>query len=138
MADLDGGQRLLFVRGPRPRRSRVGPTSPPPKPQGRTRVEEVERAVAIGGRVIADHTWPDGGVWVLMADRRATNSAWSGGVGLTVDRDRAAPPYPTLAVPWTDPRISLQSAWRKKTAQAGHVLPAVLRSLCTLYVMSLC
>lgn len=38
------------------------------KPHGRTRAEEVERVLALGGRVIADHTRPDGGGWVLMAD----------------------------------------------------------------------
>jgi hypothetical protein len=35
---------------------------------GRTRAEEGERVLALGGRPIADRTRPDGGGWVLMAD----------------------------------------------------------------------
>ncbi|KND28162.1 VOC family protein [Streptomyces stelliscabiei] len=67
IADPAGGPRLLFVRVPEGKsaKNRVHFDL---KPHGRTRAEEVERAVALGARVIADHTRPDGGGWVLMAD----------------------------------------------------------------------
>lgn len=38
------------------------------RPTGRTRAEEVARALALGARQLADHTRPDGGGWVTMAD----------------------------------------------------------------------
>lgn len=39
-----------------------------PFPQGRTRAEEVERAIGLGATLVADHTRPDGGGWVTLAD----------------------------------------------------------------------
>ncbi|MGR4850168.1 VOC family protein [Streptomyces sp. LARHCF252] len=38
------------------------------KPTGRTRAAEVERALTLGARQLADHTRPDGKGWVVMAD----------------------------------------------------------------------
>ncbi|MFF3816272.1 VOC family protein [Streptomyces bluensis] len=38
------------------------------RPQGRTRAEEVERAIGLGATLVADHTRPDGGGWVTLAD----------------------------------------------------------------------
>ncbi|MEU9878302.1 VOC family protein [Streptomyces phaeochromogenes] len=38
------------------------------RPQGRTRDAEVERAIGLGARQIADHTRSDGGGWVVLAD----------------------------------------------------------------------
>ncbi|MGW0840738.1 VOC family protein [Streptomyces sp. NPDC002787] len=65
--DPAGGPRLLFIRVPEAKsvKNRVHLDL---RPQGRTRAEEVERALGLGARVIADHTRPDGGGWVLMAD----------------------------------------------------------------------
>jgi predicted enzyme related to lactoylglutathione lyase len=38
------------------------------EPQDRTRDEEVERIVALGASVVADHRRPDGAGWVTLAD----------------------------------------------------------------------
>jgi predicted enzyme related to lactoylglutathione lyase len=38
------------------------------QPQGRTRAQEVARALSLGARQVADHTRPDGGGWVTLAD----------------------------------------------------------------------
>ncbi|MGW3423537.1 VOC family protein [Streptomyces phaeochromogenes] len=38
------------------------------RPQGRTRDAEVERAIVLGARWIADHTRSDGGGWIVPAD----------------------------------------------------------------------
>ncbi|WP_328413763.1 VOC family protein [Streptomyces violaceus] len=38
------------------------------KPTGRARAAEVERALTLGARQLADHTRPDGKGWVVMAD----------------------------------------------------------------------
>ncbi|MFC3575821.1 VOC family protein [Streptomyces yaanensis] len=65
--DPDGGPTLLFVRVPEGKSAKnrvhldLGP-------RGRTRAQEVERALALGARQLADHTRPDGGGWVLLAD----------------------------------------------------------------------
>ncbi|WP_215457230.1 VOC family protein [Streptomyces sp. ATCC 21386] len=67
VADPDGGPRLLFVRV-RETKAVKNRIHFDLRPRGRSRAEEVERAVALGARVIADHTRPDGGGWVLMAD----------------------------------------------------------------------
>ena len=37
-------------------------------PTGRTRSEEVERAVSLGAHVLTDRTLPNGRGWVVMAD----------------------------------------------------------------------
>ncbi|PWI10366.1 glyoxalase [Streptomyces sp. NWU339] len=38
------------------------------KPTGRTRAEEVARALTLGARRLADHTRPDGRGWITMSD----------------------------------------------------------------------
>jgi predicted enzyme related to lactoylglutathione lyase len=38
------------------------------QPTGRTRSAEVERAVALGARILTDRTLPNGRGWVVMAD----------------------------------------------------------------------
>ncbi|WP_240138810.1 VOC family protein [Streptomyces sp. MUM 178J] len=38
------------------------------QPTGRTRAEEVERALKLGARQLADRTLPDGRGWIVMAD----------------------------------------------------------------------
>ena len=38
------------------------------RPTGRTRAEEVARAIGLGARQLADHTRPDGGGWVSLLD----------------------------------------------------------------------
>jgi hypothetical protein len=67
IADPDGGPALLFVR------VEEGKTAKnrlhlDMKPKGRTRAEEVERALALGARLLDDRTRPDGGGWVVLAD----------------------------------------------------------------------
>ncbi|MCS0637004.1 VOC family protein [Streptomyces sp. LP05-1] len=67
IADPDGGPGLLFVR------VEEGKTAKNRlhfdlEPTGRTRAEEVERALSLGARLIADRTRPDGGGWVVLAD----------------------------------------------------------------------
>ncbi|WP_286260006.1 VOC family protein [Streptomyces graminofaciens] len=67
IADPAGGPRLLFIQVPEGKtvKNRVHFDL---KPNGRTRAEEVERALGLGARLVADHTRPDGGGWVLLAD----------------------------------------------------------------------
>ncbi|WP_033319935.1 VOC family protein [Streptomyces yerevanensis] len=67
IADPVGGPGLLFVRVPEPKtvKNRVHFDL---RPQGRTRAEEVERAIRLGARLIADHTRSDGRGWVTLAD----------------------------------------------------------------------
>ncbi|GAA3162561.1 VOC family protein [Streptomyces virens] len=65
--DPAGGPGLLFVR------VEEGKTAKNRlhfdlRPRGRTRAEEVARALALGARRLADHTRPDGGGWVTLAD----------------------------------------------------------------------
>lgn len=67
IADPAGGPGLLFVR------VAEGKTAKNRlhfdlRPTGRTRAEEVARAVGLGARRLADHTRPDGGGWVTLAD----------------------------------------------------------------------
>ncbi|GHH96042.1 VOC family protein [Streptomyces capillispiralis] len=65
--DPSGGPGLLFVR------VEEGKTAKNRlhfdlRPRGRTRADEVARALALGARLLADHTRPDGGGWVTLAD----------------------------------------------------------------------
>ncbi|GGW52416.1 VOC family protein [Streptomyces griseoloalbus] len=67
IADPAGGPGLLFVR------VTEGKTAKNRlhfdlEPTGRTRAQEVARAIELGARQVADHTRPDGGGWVTMAD----------------------------------------------------------------------
>ncbi|MEU5522303.1 VOC family protein [Streptomyces sp. NPDC047860] len=64
---FEGGPGLLFVR--------VGEGKVTKnrlhfdlRPTGRTRAEEVARAIGLGARRLADHTRPDGTGWVTLAD----------------------------------------------------------------------
>ncbi|MFD7082449.1 VOC family protein [Streptomyces sp. NPDC002181] len=65
--DPQGGPTLLFVRVPEGKeaKNRIHLDL---KPHGRTREEEVARVQALGARLVADHTRPDGGGWVVLAD----------------------------------------------------------------------
>ncbi|WP_404829257.1 VOC family protein [Streptomyces albicerus] len=67
LKDPDGGPALLFVRVPEGKtaKNRIHFDL---WPQGRTREAEVERAVALGARLIADRTRPDGGGWFTLED----------------------------------------------------------------------
>ncbi|WP_405879564.1 VOC family protein [Streptomyces sp. NBC_01136] len=67
LRDSSGGPMLLFVHVPEGKsaKNRVHLDL---QPHGRTRAEEVARALALGARQIADHTRPDGGGWVVLAD----------------------------------------------------------------------
>ncbi|MFD5741691.1 VOC family protein [Streptomyces massasporeus] len=63
----DGAPGLLFVRVEEAKATKnrihfdLGPT-------GRTRSEEVERAVSLGAHILTDRTLPNGRGWVVMAD----------------------------------------------------------------------
>ncbi|PTH89234.1 glyoxalase [Streptomyces sp. A244] len=63
----DGAPGLLFVRVDEAKTTKnrihfdLGPT-------GRTRAEEVERAISLGARILTDRTLPNGRGWVVMAD----------------------------------------------------------------------
>ncbi|MEU3098107.1 VOC family protein [Streptomyces sp. NPDC006967] len=67
IADPEGGPSLLFVHGGEGKAAKnrlhldLWPT-------GRTRAEEVARAIGPGARRLADHTRPDGKGWVTLAD----------------------------------------------------------------------
>ncbi|MFK0258991.1 VOC family protein [Streptomyces sp. NPDC090445] len=65
--DPAGGPTLLFVRVPEGKtaKNRIHLDL---QPEGRTRDEEVQRVRALGARVIADRTRPDGGGWLVLAD----------------------------------------------------------------------
>ncbi|MFD9466892.1 VOC family protein [Streptomyces sp. NPDC060027] len=67
IVDPSGGPTLLFVRVEEGKtaKNRIHLDL---QPHGRTRTAEVERALALGARLLADHTRPDGGGWVLLAD----------------------------------------------------------------------
>jgi hypothetical protein len=67
LRDPSGGPRLLFVRVPEGKsaKNRIHFDL---QPQGRTRAQEVARALSLGARQMADHTRPDGGGWVTLAD----------------------------------------------------------------------
>ncbi|MET7638045.1 VOC family protein [Streptomyces sp. NPDC005438] len=66
--DPDGGPVLLFVQVPEAKAIKnrlhldLGPA------EGRTRAEEVERALDLGARHLGDHIRPDGGGWIVLAD----------------------------------------------------------------------
>lgn len=65
--DPDAAPILLFVRVPEGKTVKnrvhldVGPAGTP-------RDEEVERLIAAGATRVADHVWPDGRGWVVLAD----------------------------------------------------------------------
>jgi hypothetical protein len=65
--DPNGGPALLFLRVPEDKavKNRLHLDL---RPQGRTRAAEVDRALGLGARQVADHTRPDGGGWVVLAD----------------------------------------------------------------------
>jgi len=67
IVDPSGGPTLLFVHVPEDKaaKNRIHLDL---QPQGRTRTAEVDRAIGLGARQIADHTRPDGGGWVVLAD----------------------------------------------------------------------
>ncbi|MFE2311752.1 VOC family protein [Streptomyces sp. NPDC059441] len=67
LRDPSGGPTLLFVRVPEGKsaKNRIHFDL---QPQGRTRAQEVARALSLGARQIADHTRPGGGGWVTLAD----------------------------------------------------------------------
>ncbi|KES07126.1 glyoxalase [Streptomyces toyocaensis] len=67
IADPEGGPGLLFVR------VEEGKTAKNRlhldlRPTGRTRAQEVARALDLGARLLADRTRPDGKGWVTLAD----------------------------------------------------------------------
>ncbi|MFD4657384.1 VOC family protein [Kitasatospora sp. NPDC058444] len=61
------GASLLFIRVPEGK-SAKNRTHLDLQPQDRGRDEEVERLVALGAAVLADHRRPDGTGWVTLAD----------------------------------------------------------------------
>ncbi|MFD5431307.1 MULTISPECIES: VOC family protein [unclassified Kitasatospora] len=61
------GASLLFIRVPEGK-SVKNRTHLDLQPQDRGRDEEVERLVALGATVLADHRTPDGKGWVTLAD----------------------------------------------------------------------
>ncbi|MFD5234249.1 VOC family protein [Streptomyces qaidamensis] len=67
LLELPDGPGLLFVRVEEAKKAKnrihfdLVPT-------GRTRSEEVERAVSLGARILTDRTLPNGRGWVVMAD----------------------------------------------------------------------
>jgi len=65
--DPSGGPTLLFVRVPEGKtvKNRVHLDL---TPHGRTRDEEVERALSLGARRVEDHIRADGGGFVVLAD----------------------------------------------------------------------
>ncbi|MFK0018422.1 VOC family protein [Streptomyces sp. NPDC090798] len=67
LRDPSGGPMLLFVRVPEGKsaKNRIHFDL---QPQGRTRAQEVARALSLGARQVADHTRPDGGGWVTLTD----------------------------------------------------------------------
>ncbi|NMI58087.1 MULTISPECIES: VOC family protein [unclassified Streptomyces] len=67
LRDPSGGPTLLFVHVPEGKsaKNRIHFDL---QPQGRTRAQEVARALSLGARQIADHTRPDGGGWVTLTD----------------------------------------------------------------------
>ncbi|MFC8421401.1 VOC family protein [Streptomyces sp. NPDC057236] len=67
VADPSGGPGLLFVRVPEGKTAK-NRLHFDLRPTGRTRAEEVARAIGLGARQLADHTRPDGGGWVTLAD----------------------------------------------------------------------
>lgn len=66
------GAALLFIRVPEPKRVK-NRLHLDLQPQDRTRDQEVERLLALGARLVADHREPDGRGWVTLADPNAHN-----------------------------------------------------------------
>jgi predicted enzyme related to lactoylglutathione lyase len=62
-----GGPNLLFQRVPEPKTAKNRMHLDLGRPE-RTRDEEVERLLAAGATIYADHRNPDGTGWVTMAD----------------------------------------------------------------------
>ncbi|MFE9647950.1 VOC family protein [Streptomyces sp. NPDC006365] len=67
IADPAGGPTLLFVRVEEGKAAK-NRLHLDLQPKGLTRAEEVERALALGARLLDDRTRPDGGGWVVLAD----------------------------------------------------------------------
>ncbi|MGA5703395.1 VOC family protein [Peterkaempfera bronchialis] len=67
IADPEGGPALLFLRVPEGKTAK-NRLHFDLQPCGRTRAEEVERAVSLGARLLEDFTRPDGTGWVVLAD----------------------------------------------------------------------
>lgn len=67
LVSTPGGPALLFVTVPDEKtvKNRVHFDL---QPQDRTRDEEVERVIALGATLVADHRLPDGRGWVTLAD----------------------------------------------------------------------
>jgi predicted enzyme related to lactoylglutathione lyase len=65
--DLNGGPGLLFIRVEE-RKAVKNRVHFDLQPTGRSRAQEVERALELGARQLADHTRPDGKGWVVMED----------------------------------------------------------------------
>ncbi|MFD9861470.1 VOC family protein [Streptomyces alboflavus] len=67
LVSTPGGPTLLFVTVPDEKtvKNRVHFDL---QPQDRTRDEEVERVIALGATLVADHRLPDGRGWVTLAD----------------------------------------------------------------------
>ncbi|KOT44764.1 glyoxalase [Streptomyces caelestis] len=67
IVDPSGGPGLLFVRVPEGKTAK-NRLHFDLRPTGRTRAQEVVRAIELGARPLADHTRPDGGGWVTLLD----------------------------------------------------------------------
>ena len=67
IADPAGGPGLLFVRVPEGKTAK-NRLHFDLRPTGRTRAQEVARALSLGARQVANRTRPDGGGWVTLAD----------------------------------------------------------------------
>ncbi|MFI2911258.1 VOC family protein [Streptomyces sp. PDY-4] len=67
IADPAGGPGLLFVRVPEGKTAK-NRLHFDLRPTGRTRAQEVARALSLGARQVADRTRPEGGGWVTLAD----------------------------------------------------------------------
>lgn len=67
LIESEDGTPLLFVRVPE-QKSVKNRVHLDVKPTDRTRDQEVERLLALGATVVADHRQPDGRGWVTMAD----------------------------------------------------------------------
>jgi hypothetical protein len=65
--DPNGGPGLLFIRVEE-RKAVKNRVHFDLQPTGRSRTQEVERALSLGARQLADHTLPDGRGWVVMED----------------------------------------------------------------------
>jgi predicted enzyme related to lactoylglutathione lyase len=67
LAGPDGQPNLLFITVPEPKtvKNRVHLDL---MPTDRTRDEEVERLLALGATLVADHRRPDGTGWAVLAD----------------------------------------------------------------------